>query len=738
MGYPTDIKDNDPFSLGGEKQTPKNGKKQAAATLKQQAAPASTQDSDPFSLDTSIKKKEPSGEGAPTGTGITSPSKSSLSSNPEEPDQYGRTGWMKTLPPPIQLPQSDNPINDAMVAARSSLSNAQTDFTLEGFQQRKQAKDAIKNIQKNAFTVNTGKEYLSKVTGIQDLDAEDPLKIKATLDPNNITQKLAFDKYLKGKSIDNALNSSGTFDEGAIKYAASQNSQIAAQVKKMGGATFNLPNAFAGTLVANSLYDPDVIEKVKGNPELEKKWKDAEANLYNTYPDFAKTHVAQVLSQAREDRGMNSGIGNAPTKETTDKLFNDLVDEKVLSEKDRHVYQTELRPYLGTWRSVGRGIGRLIAPAFVNESPIKTTDVLSTFEDSYVNTLRGAATSIEDLGDKIARVPTLSHAKIWDDEKRLKDLLQHDYSTVSADPATAWHDVTSSTGNITGFVLPMILGGEAGAVLGASPIAAEMGTSALIFEGHNSDEAAKKFAGDTKKQFLYTTIATAGDMMLARMLPTKEAIAGTKNLLKPEIVKVIEDFTDGKITADAAKKTIFDKGKEIVTKRFPQLVEDNAKTGAVMSGFSLFHNGLDAISGGRDVSMEDAANEAMNTFKSGFLGSTLLSLPKFLNSSPKLTGKVVREMANNPAFFKKVIEDGAEIDPKLDATKNERIANLNEAAIINSELDNTTLTDAQKEKYLISALSQKIWEKKAENATDDVFKKDFTQKAKEAKETKEA
>lgn len=612
-------------------------------------------------------------------------------------------------------------------------------ITAKNYIQRKLALKDVKLMPKNGQQV--GPNGLEAPTdpvnvGTQDLDNFKLEDIKNSLDPT-ATNDVAFQKYQRFKNIKDAIATSGTLDEAGIKYAASQNPQIKAQVDLLGGATDNLPNAFAGHLVNNFLNDPDVVKAAQLDPALKQKWQEANDNLYNQYPDFAKTKVSQIISQAREDRGLNSGFINIPNKENTDKLMQDLKNEGKVSLRDMEVYQKEIRPYLGFWRSVGRGAGRLVAPALVNESPISTPDIGSTFEDSYVNTLRGVAHSIEDL---TYRAGGLVPDNRNDQEQRVKDLLQHDYSQVQIDPKGMWHNITSSTGNITGFVLPMILGGEAGGMANLGKGSSEMLTNGLMFEGNNSDKSATMFPGSSAKQFMYTTAATAGDMLLGKLLEPREKADAIRNLLKPEITKAIENFTSGKIAAAEVKQGLLQKTKQFIADKAPEFIKGDLKMGAVMSGFNMFHNGLDAAFGGRDVKFDDAANEALNTFKTGMLGGLFLSGVQAAgkNDNTQLTGKVLRELATNPEFFTKVIEDGAKLSPALDATKNERIANLNEAAAINAEINKTQLTEPQKQKYLLAAMKEKIFQRNAENATDGIIKADYEQKAAEANLMKQA
>lgn len=592
-------------------------------------------------------------------------------------------------------------------------------------QRIKNINNRISHVANEVFpNANVARDYLQNKINL-DVDNTDLDTISSAVNKNNATQVAALDKYKRSRNINTALNAP-TLEEGAIQYAMAQSPQIAKQVEALGGVTDQLPDAFAGNLVAQFLYSPEVLDKVKDDPEMVKKWKETQFNLANHYPGFARARVAQLLSQAREDRGMNSGFANTPGKEEMDKLVDDLVGEGKMNLQDKEVYEKQIRPQQGFFRSLGRGLGRVVAPALVNENPIQTPGFVESLGDSYVNTLHGVARSVEDLMENQA-----GGQPLFDKQKRLNDLIQHDYSAVSMNPKGLWHEITQSTGHITGFMLPMILGSEIGTAAGLGRTASGVLTNGLMFEGQNRDEALKQFPDNPDKQYLYTAIGTGADVALGELLPTKEAAKAARGALTPEITRVINEFTDGTLTAEAAKGSLL--------KSLRNIGIGNAKIGAVMSGFNIFHNGLDAAFGGRDVSFDQAASDAVNTFKSGLLGGTLLTAAKELGSAQsKVNNRAIVEMARNPEFFRQKIEEGAALDPDLAATKNERLRNLDEAAKVYNEISETDLPPEAKEKYVVTALKQKVWEHKAENTTDDVLKKNYESRAAELSAQKEA
>lgn len=566
------------------------------------------------------------------------------------------------------------------------------------------------------------------------LDEFDLKDIAVSINPENATEIVAFNKYKKDRNINDAIKTNGISEESALNYAASQNAQIAAQLDKIKDLSKDKYDAYVGQMVMNFLYDPDVINKVKDNPELVKQWKEKEYNLYTSYPSLAKRIVAQKIGQKREDMHEGGMIADIPTKKGVDEIVDDMVKNGELDIREKNIYENELRPKIGFFKSVGRGLGNVFIPAFTNDAPIETTDLLGTLGESYKNTLRSTSHSVEDILNTISPIAHNPNGdKPFDNKNRLADLLQREYSTATIEPKGIIDQALSATGHLTGFVLPMILGGQAGAMAGITPKASNLISQGLVFEGTNKDEALKMFPDNTGKQLLYTTLATGGDLMLGELLPTEKALKGIKNSLKPELTKIVNEFTDGNITADAAKKTLLEKGTSLVK----DVVKGNLKTAAVMSGFDIYHNALDAAFGGRDISFDDAANEAVQSFKTGFLGSTPLTAVGLLGENNKIKGSSLIEMADNADYYRDLINNQAILHPELKATKNERIANLNEAQLINKDLESTDLSEPQKQKYLLNALAEKIWLKKADKTDNEVIKNSYLQKAKEHQDIQE-
>lgn len=687
---------------------------------------------------------------APVPTNKVTPS--SIGAHPKGTDASGNTSWKKAAPVATQLAGTINPsivpkpnsttpdnfdINDLIIPDKQVKEAAQK---LEESKQLNGVGDA-KNYLSNSLHKNgaslvpvnnqlipNGNQPDNSPTSADhtNLDNYTLESIKSNLNPNDQEQQLAYQKYQHTRNLDESIKSSPTLEDAALNFESTQNPLIKAQVAKMKDGNIKIPDAYNGQIVADFLSDSSVIEKTKTDPNFKKEYDKSAFNLYTNFPTYAKRVVGQKISQEREDLGMNNAVANVPVQSSTDDLVDKMVETGKLTSQEKVVYQNQIRPLLGVQNSIARGLGNIVSPATTDSSPIATPDIASTFGESFKKTLGGAAQSIEDV------------TGLTNDNKRLGSTLQSDYSTISVNPKSLINQAGAATGNLGGMILPMILGGEVGKAAQLPELTSSLATNGLVFESQNYNKALTQFPDSPTKQLAYTTLGTAIDMAVGEALPTKEVSEATKNLLKDGVADVVDKFTDGEITAAAAKKSVLERTQQILGFGL-NTAEKSAETGATMAGFSILHNGLNAAFGKRDVSMDDAINDAVQSFKSGFLGSGLLSgLQTMGEAKQKITGQAIQQMANNPDAAMDMINKSASLNPDLAATKDERIANLQEAVKVNGELNQTSLTDAQKQKFLLNDLAQKALERKAEYTTTDVIKNDLLKQSAEHQKIKEA
>lgn len=628
--------------------------------------------------------------------------------------------------------------------------------TLSGAEQDKALKRLNENeqltIQKSYPSVESSKSYLQdkmldKASELKPVKADifmqggnkpfsiddyDLASIEAKINPKNPVDVYNFNQYKTSRNVNESLQGVANLDEAAMKFAELQSPQIANQLDYLRQNGEKIPDAYAGQMTANYLSMPEVIKKAQTDPEFAKQYIQTQNNLYTNYPEFAEKEVSNIISQAREDRGMNNWFANIPTKESTDKLVDELVDKGILSEQGRNIYKEKIAPTLGVGKSIARGIGTVVAPAFTPESKIETPGFLEKTGESYKRALAGTARSIEDL----STIPMAGGGGIipTDNAQRLAQNLRKDATTLSINP-TALHEVSSEAGNFTGMAIPMIAGGALFKGLGLTGDALNM---ALQFEGNNRDNAQKMFPKDLVKQNLYTTLSTAGDATLGHLLPTKQLAEVFNSQIKGEVVNVVNKLSKGEISQAVAKKTLIDKAETILTKIAPQVLKESTKAGGVMSGFAAYHDLVDYILGAKSAKDIQVGQDMFNAFKSGFLGSSVLNVFSAGLAQQNVTGNMLREMGSNPEMYAKIIDEQAKLHPELSTQKEDLLNNLKVASDAAKEVANLDIPEKQKDRFVLLHVAQNIAERKAENLSVDVAKESELNKAKEYKAEKEA
>ena len=555
--------------------------------------------------------------------------------------------------------------------------------------------------------------------------------IENQLDPNNKVERLIFNKYKKDVNLKEAINQGGSFDDIAISFAAKENPLIQSQLDEI----HELPKNYKGELVFAALNDNDVIEAAKSDPDLMKKYQEAKNGFYINHPEFAEKQVSQTISQEREDDGENNWFVNIPTQGSVDKTVEKLTAQGKLNPQQIAIYENKIKPQVGVLQSLFRGLERFgVGAAFIKESPIVTPGMAETFQNTFNKTIHNTATSIEDFASYGMAIPKTLLGIKSSNAQKIYNVLQENHDLASIVPKGKVHEIAEGTGNLLGFIVPMIFGGEAvaGTKLFNSAEAAEMATSALMFEGSNRDQALVSFPKDPIKRYLYTAVSTAGDMMLSKILPIDKIGTALTGSLKNEMKSIISNLSDKVITSSQAKKQLL----ASVAKKFPELVLENTKTSATMAAFGVYHNAINSLFGSNDMNISAIASEGIKSFKSNFLTTPILAGLSVYGKNNKVNGKILFEISENPEMYKKIIEEQAAINPNINAKEmQENLVNL---VAVKADLDKATnLTDAQKHKYIINALGQKIYEREALNASDDVVRKDFENKAAEKRKAKE-
>lgn len=517
-----------------------------------------------------IKKKD-------VGVSPTTSNGNGLQSKEDEntPDEYGRTGFLKKLPPPTKLSQSTDPINDALIVAKEKESVARNSGQFNSYLKAKEAVTEQKNILNSIGNNGTvGKQAMDNIIGDNsDKYSIDQLKQKSQ---GNITATKAVQAIEDKRKTDEAINTTTDFYKAANKKYSGKENEFQSDI----------PVATQGENVKNFLNDPNVIQRAKTDLEFAIKYKEAKYNWMKDFPEEASKDVNQRIGQYMEDNGMASTLYNNPGKEKVDKAVSEMREKGLLDEKQFKLYDDKTRPDLGTLHSMLWG------------SPIPTADIVNTFTKSLEKNGNDVIGGIRDIADKIS-FGTIS--KFGEsDEDRQKRILEQEAETPTVEPKGEGKKMVLGITNLAGFATPMILGEMAGIPT--------MATMTAQFEGSNRKTAMNLYPDDKTKQDIYTILGTTLDVVAGQKLPIGEAANTLKGL--------VSDVVDGKITQEAAKD------------QFNMFIQDAAKNTAsganAMALMQVGHNGLEAALGGKDFKVGEQAKQLLEQYPKDILNMAFL------------------------------------------------------------------------------------------------------------------
>jgi hypothetical protein len=546
--------------------------------------------------------------------------------------------------------------------------------------------------------------------------------VAENLDPNNPVEQVVFNKYKYGVNLNDAIKNTATFDDAAMEFAKLQDPQISGYAE-----TIQLPNETKGRLVKQWLDNPNVIQMVQQNPDLLKRYNDTKTKFESNYPDYVANGAAQKISNKRQELGWNNFLVNVPSQSATDELAQQMHENGELSDQEYFQYQNQISPEVGVMQSLKRNIlntNPLFALAGYggNESPIKTPGIAENFAIAMSSGFENIGKFGKDVAQYMTPAGYIAPEvfKKLDAKRLYKNVLTNEKATTLVN-AGALHKWSENTGNILGSIIPIMLGGEISAAAKLGGWTGELIGGALPFEGQNRDQSMVLFPGEKNegKRNAYTIISTLGDAFLMRFLPTGKIASA----FKKETAGIIEDLASKKITQEAAKNKILDLGYKIA--------KENAKTsGAMTFGYGLFHKGVVSMFNGDDINAGKLALESLKEYKSTFLSTIPLAALTTIGNY-KYHGKLIKEMAENPEAYAQFIANKIKTNPEFQKEGNEQLENLRVSTDILSDINQTNLTDAQKEKYLLNGVAQNIYERRAKETKDENVAKLNLAKAKE-------
>lgn len=617
-------------------------------------------------------------------------------------------------------PNTDDPIGQAVSHIQNSnyhpdLTNSQNVASSTAVTHSAVQNQAAVNVIQNAFQNGDQAKYaiqkaIQKQTGINftDLDQVPLEQIQASL-PKNLTNQVALQKYTDLRNVNDALaQSGGDLEKAAIHYAQTSGgitlrNDIKALQDAGNGTDMLIGDGLKGQIVYSLLQNPDMQYLASKKPELLQQYREALYNMPSKYPDYAAKLLISKIAKVYDEKNLGHHIFDAPDAQRVDPIVDDLIKKGELPPQYRDVYNNLVRPRLGTWNRL------------IGNNPVPTADLASNIAEGVNNSISG----FEKTGGLMSPVGAAP------EQIQLATSLNNQAVTPEFEPSRMVDKLVYHGGQMAGYILPIALtGNEIGA---ATAIKSPEFVNQLLFglnvAGDTHERALQLFPDNPLKQGLYTSLITAANIFGSKLLPGQQ-IPKLMGEFEPDVISVLKDATEEKLTAAAAKQTLLDK----FTDRIGAFAK-NATTGAVHGGEFMgavngFDNALTQLLQHGNVDMQQTGQAAWESFKQGLIATAPISaFESALKHNPGLKETIYDMSQSDPAQFKSQLDEQAKVDKGIDQQKDDIIDNFNFIHRLRNHLDTETdLSDKQKKDYIITSLLQKVKEKKAAGINDDVLR----------------
>lgn len=363
--------------------------------------------------------------------------------------------------------------------------------------------------------------------------------------PDNLSTRTAIQKLGNNRFLTSLMNESKNFGEFVDKYKNASSKFIGMDDERQQAQAYQ-----------QILNDPDVAEVAKQNPKTWGEYLQERHNFINKFPDLAKQDIASKISQYREDVGKNNKIFNNPSKESWDKVVDEMYSKGKIDAQEKAFYNQNIKP-----------------------SDLKTTGLIESVGRGYEEGIRqiGQTIGLQDLG-------------------LLKDMSKES----QVNPTN--NKILGGGGHLMGNIVPMLLTGGALKGAGFGEKAANGFAAMLQFGGGNAEQAKKYFPNNPIGQFAYTALGTTIDTMLMD-LPTR-AQHGIRQLISGEAKQLAAKLSDTAIS-DAGKeqmKQSFVNKFINASKRYGiDILKHNVQTAGVLTSVDLLHKGLNLAAGDKSA-----------------------------------------------------------------------------------------------------------------------------------------
>lgn len=596
----------------------------------------------------------------------------------------------------------------------------------------KEGDKEIENVKKfYSDNTNGSIAHLSKITGISNPDLlysdEFDERIKSAVKPGNETDRLAYERLQDAKKaravVRENLEQGKPFEDMAIDYAAANSPGMAKVIQQlkttptvdevMGGVTSvnrRPEEAFDEATIGRFLYDfynsSAVRQEMEKIPGMTSKVVSGANQLIQKYPSFGKMYLGNLISQKMEDMGMNNAVLNVATKKERDKAVEALVAEDKMSPLEVQFYKDNIRNL--------SGLGLLRRK--VTGNPI--IDTPGALESAAGGAYGGFKNTIGGLYEL-----TGLRESVLGSQGALRQDLEKTNTQVSIKPKGIVNQIAMNAGQFFGQSMSIGAGGKMinNIKLAKDPMTVMGMVGATQAYANYLPQARMMFPGNELKQKAYAFILSGIEWKTEKIFNDRKVVDGLLGKLKPSVVETIKDFTEKKISSEAARANI----QSAITRALKDTPE-----AAKYFGKAVVQNDIEELSAelGGQVSRGIFENKPFDewidgedlyeTTKAATLGSPIigsLSARADMQKNRGITAKSIYSMAQDPDYWKSQIMEGAKLDETLAAEAPDKIKNLEIAAKIVQELDATKLTEKQKVKFVITELEKQL---KAEQSKD--------------------
>ena len=578
--------------------------------------------------------------------------------------------------------------------------------------------------------------HLMKRTGVKDPKAlySDDINLKEKLQPGNATDQIAYERIQEAKTANKSIQEGGSLEDMAVAFAANRNPQVAKQIAKLRetGVPLEQPigevlsgnvnmlkkspssafsNATLGKYMFEAFNNSAFVQELEKNPELYQKYRQELPNLVTNYPDFGKMMYGNILSQKMEDMGINNGILNVVTKDELDRVTEQAVLDGDIDEFGKLFIDKEIRPEVGL---------KNFFKSLVGKPTIRTTGAIE-------NTLEGLTTGVINIPKGVYEATARN--LVTSEQDRLKGDLEAEDKGVGVKPKNVSHEITMQGGQFLGQSLAIASGGSLFKSLGVvnnlnKAIALSGGVQAYA---NYIPEARKRFPGDPLKQAGFAAVLSGLEIVTEGVFKDRKTMDGLLGNVKATVASTIKDFTEKRITAEAAEGGLESAIRSALTgaKQFGVAVGENTTEEVVMN---FGEQVAKAIFSGIPIKDAIDGEELWNTARqaalgSGFIGA--LAARADMKKNKGITAKTIYDMAKDEPslnFWKEQILESAKQDETLEKEAPDKIRNLEYAAKIIDEMAGTGMSERQKVKFLITELEKKVAQDKADSKSVAAFK----------------